>query len=264
MYIQNFVVEVTRRCNMVCSHCLRGKAQNLEMSRETVSRLFRGIDSIRALTITGGEPSLAVERIEWIIDELKNNHVELGYFYIATNGKKVSQEFLIALIKLYALSDEKDMCQVLVSTSYHDLPVNNDQLELLSALNFVEIQKDAPFALIEQGFAENLSGNKRELSLEWFEVDEDSIMDGYIYINAKGDFIPSCDMSYDNQDLVAKFGNVNDDGFNYFEAIEQFNEIQEYSPINEDSEYGICFSELIDRLMEKYKNIWSFKCSSAA
>lgn len=34
--VHTLIVEVTRRCNMTCKHCLRGDAQSLDMQKETV------------------------------------------------------------------------------------------------------------------------------------------------------------------------------------------------------------------------------------
>ena len=35
IYVESLVIEVTRRCNMRCEHCLRGDAQNLDISTAT-------------------------------------------------------------------------------------------------------------------------------------------------------------------------------------------------------------------------------------
>ena len=42
----NAIFEVTRRCNLSCEHCLRGDAQNLDMTKETVDKVLDHIESI--------------------------------------------------------------------------------------------------------------------------------------------------------------------------------------------------------------------------
>lgn len=32
-YVSSLIIEITRRCNMACEHCLRGNAQNLDITR---------------------------------------------------------------------------------------------------------------------------------------------------------------------------------------------------------------------------------------
>ena len=53
--IYNLVLEVTRRCNMCCAHCLRGEAQNMDMQKETIDKLLDQTDSISMVTFSGGE-----------------------------------------------------------------------------------------------------------------------------------------------------------------------------------------------------------------
>lgn len=60
--IYHLAIEVTRRCNMECAHCLRGDAQAVDMTQEIVDRFVDGLEegmSIGDVTLTGGEPSLA-------------------------------------------------------------------------------------------------------------------------------------------------------------------------------------------------------------
>ena len=41
----NAIFEVTRRCNLSCEHCLRGDAQNLDMTKETVDKVLDHIET---------------------------------------------------------------------------------------------------------------------------------------------------------------------------------------------------------------------------
>ena len=36
----NLMLEVTRKCNLTCSHCMRGNPQNLEMSDEILEKVL--------------------------------------------------------------------------------------------------------------------------------------------------------------------------------------------------------------------------------
>ncbi len=62
IYVYNLVLEITRKCNAKCIHCLRGNAQNLTMSQEVIDAVFSKIDRVSSLTLTGGEPS----RSSWL------------------------------------------------------------------------------------------------------------------------------------------------------------------------------------------------------
>lgn len=63
IYVESLVIEVTRRCNMRCEHCLRGDAQNLDISTATLSEIAKHIYP-GSVTFTGGEPSLNVPAIK--------------------------------------------------------------------------------------------------------------------------------------------------------------------------------------------------------
>lgn len=54
LYIGALVLEVTRRCNMHCEHCLRGDTQNLDMQKEIVDKLLEQTESIFCVTFSGG------------------------------------------------------------------------------------------------------------------------------------------------------------------------------------------------------------------
>ena len=58
--IDNLIIEITRRCNMACAHCLRGDAQNIDIDPSYMLKLLRdnNIDYISMVTFTGGEPTL--------------------------------------------------------------------------------------------------------------------------------------------------------------------------------------------------------------
>lgn len=58
MKVCNLILEVTRRCNMNCAHCLRGDAQNMDADPALIPKIFDGIDDIDTITFTGGEPAL--------------------------------------------------------------------------------------------------------------------------------------------------------------------------------------------------------------
>lgn len=94
------VIETTRRCNMQCAHCMRGEAQNKDISLETIDRFLDTTERIDILTLTGGEIALNVKAIEYLVEELDKRRIPLGSFYAVTNGKEVTPDFMAAIIKL--------------------------------------------------------------------------------------------------------------------------------------------------------------------
>jgi organic radical activating enzyme len=216
MYIYELVVEITRRCNVACQHCLRGDPQNKNISDLTVDKVFESITGIGTLTFTGGEPSLAVDRIRYITKKIKENGITLGGFYIITNGKIPSTELAHALIDLYPLTNNmEEMGGLIISKDqYHSdqIASTKEAEKLYSALTFYRPREDHEIDdmyLIGEGRAEGRG--EREASLEPLIVetkDNKPInVENTLYINALGDVVPGCDLSYESQ-TDSQIGNV--------------------------------------------------------
>ena len=44
--IANLVIEVTRKCNLQCAHCLRGEAQDIEISEAVIDKIFHDLSGV--------------------------------------------------------------------------------------------------------------------------------------------------------------------------------------------------------------------------
>jgi len=118
-------VEITRKCNLKCSYCCRGKAENVNIDYRYIDSLLDQIDSIHSLTFTGGEPSLNVPAMQYFIDESKRKRVRIDYVLIVTNGINIKQDFIdvcidiskIANISVYLSDDDYHTSQRLYDDS---------------------------------------------------------------------------------------------------------------------------------------------------
>lgn len=207
--VSNLIIEVTRRCNMCCPHCLRGDAQQLDLEMEHVRRLFDKVSDIGSLTLTGGEPSLVPHVIDGIIEEARKRDIYIGNFYLATNGKHVSDAFLCSLIKLWSYCTENEVSSVdLSNDGYHEY--EESYYKRLSALRFVHKKQKEDYGLYDDSLintgraSQNWNKDQgRRLTLYEIEVDEEyqSISgDGYLYLNCHGNILGACDLSYEQQD----------------------------------------------------------------
>jgi MoaA/NifB/PqqE/SkfB family radical SAM enzyme len=222
MYINELVIEITRRCNLACQHCLRGDPQNVDISNETIDKALESITSIGTLTFTGGEPSLAVDRIRYIYEQIKAKSIQLYGFYVITNGKIASRELMNVLIDFYTLigcpdAEDYNAGLVISKDQYHEQELYDEERKaaenLYKALSFYrpEDKNHRIDYLINEGRARGMG--HREVSLETLCVETDKKgkperVEGTIYINALGDVITSCDMSFESQE-ESKIGNVN-------------------------------------------------------
>ena len=82
----SLILEVTRKCNLHCAHCLRGDAQCVDMSKSTIDKLMPMLGKVSSVTFTGGEPSLNTGIIEYFFKRFEETHSYVPSFFVATNG----------------------------------------------------------------------------------------------------------------------------------------------------------------------------------
>jgi len=206
---EDLIIEVTRRCNLRCDHCLRGEQEDIDIADVYYDTVFAKIDYIETLTLTGGEPSLVPYRIRRILNSLIHNKVEIGSFYIATNAYDIHDEFIRVLMDLYLYSNDRDMCRVDISNDYfHDN--NFHESEKLMMFKFAGNKyKDSGHDyynfqnIINEGFGSNVSIPGRSYNAHCLFVEEEDDMIKFhgevIYLNAEGKILIGCDYSYESQ-----------------------------------------------------------------
>jgi len=219
--ISHLAIEVTRKCNIKCSHCLRGDSQNKNISLEYIDILLDQVDSIGHFCPTGGEPSLNVTAIRYFLDGCKKRNIPINTFYIATNGVNLTEDFAHVCTELYNYCTEKTRSSVQISNDHYHIKqmIYNDTL--LAKLPFYtkrntenddfengkKLHKEGR-ALENHKNAEIISYAKPLYNVEVFNENP-------IYLNANGNVINGCDWSYENQnehficeiDFLEKFKN---------------------------------------------------------
>ena len=205
---KNLMLEVTRKCNMKCAHCMRGEQQDETMSTDTIQKLLEYVSEIEQLSITGGEPSLAPDPIRWIAYFAKSCGIKIGSFFCATNAGEYSKEFVDVLNELYAVCAEPGKCILTVSTDQYHSKADPKALSEYRKLPYYSPEKEKGFLpkgniLLEGRAAEN---NLGRFSKPFIEHIYDFDMHGWnlnigdrIYINALGDVLLDPDLSYLNQ-----------------------------------------------------------------
>jgi hypothetical protein len=212
MYLSELVLEVTRRCNMACEHCLRGDAQALDLDTRVIDKLFEQVTSISCVTFTGGEPSLNVKAIQYFVKKATSLKISIESFYVVTNGKKVSLPLMKTLIDLYSICGEKECCQLVVSRDqYHEYDGGAQETPMYEALRFYNKEdRRTPITnpLSEGRALENGLGAGEEAKHEGFEYDEEyESASGIVYISSNGNVLDNCNMAFDRIDTEA-IGNI--------------------------------------------------------
>ena len=212
----SFVIEITRRCNMGCAHCMRGDAQNVDISEKVIDAALSKVESISSLTLTGGEPSLNVPAVRYITRRLKELNIPLGNAYIVTNGKEVSNDFIFACLELFMLADEPEFNGLALSQDmfHEDVPMENvSKLRQLTA--FTGEDKNTDFdrvPLLDLGRARNLNSFAKRGPVHdaFIAIVDNGILDlseSTLTVTVNGDLLTECDYAYDDTDGIC-IGNV--------------------------------------------------------
>lgn len=200
MEIRNLILEITRRCNMRCGHCLRGDAQNLDMPDEVIDRLLELADEIGSVTFTGGEPSLNIHAIRYFFDRAGQLNKMPFSFYVVTNGMENQLQLAVELLKAYPLMEEPDMCGVALSVDeWHD---GTGGCDIVRGLAFYRDDKEKEHLVpLREGRAASLQAAVEPILDDRIDMDEDAI--DMLYVAANGNLIGGCDFSYDHIDELS-------------------------------------------------------------
>lgn len=224
MNIPNLIIEVTRKCNMACPHCLRGDAEKISFDYKMLPNVFSGIDYIETITFTGGEITVALPTFEKIVEYICTRNIKFVNFYIKTNLKKVSKKFLLLVDMLYQKAESNDISNLDFSFDiYHDSDefINNywrykdfqEELCLADYITNLNVNKEPlEYKLIYEGNATkwfNFEDSYRKPSFfnGFFEEGDDCFCENIVYVAANGNVISDCNLSYEHIDEYA-FGNV--------------------------------------------------------
>lgn len=207
LHLSDLVLEVTRKCNMRCIHCLRGPAQRIDMNREIINRLTTEVDWITGLTLSGGEPSIAGKLIDHLRWALHFNNCELGMFWLTVNARFFKQDFYDAIQELYYRCSIQEECCLTISGDQYHGQMSRVAFERYSELPFFStdrMHKIEDYQLLNEGMASKNQMGYRDARISGkindYTLDESTLYVGaLIYINAKGDVLLSCDLSYVNQ-----------------------------------------------------------------
>lgn len=211
MCIQDLILEITRKCNMACDHCLRGDAQNMDMTKEIIDEVLKHCGFIGTVVFTGGEPSLNVPLIRYFFKQAEKQGKLPGSFYVVTNGKENQYELAAELLKWYPKMEDKELCGVSLSIDPYHEPQNGylNEMEYVRSLSFYSNEKEIPASecypekhIIAEGRAANWGENKRKLN-ESIIFEDDRIE--MLYVSANGNLIGDCDFSYDHIDQLSEY-----------------------------------------------------------
>lgn len=126
MNINKLMLEITRNCDLKCEHCCRGEKEIVNMSLETMANVFKDIRYVSDILLTGGEPFIAINQLEYLAELILSGKIHVGRISIITNATVLGSRTMRVLKQLQRLV-ELDLR--LSSDVFHMMEL--DRLDLL-------------------------------------------------------------------------------------------------------------------------------------
>lgn len=250
------IVELTRRCNMKCKHCMRGPAQCRDMKPDVMRALIKKMSgvSIDRIALGGGESTLVPELVSKFFRMTAAAGIYPAMYCIVTNGKVMTRQFMNVVARL------QREAEVYIMTSFdncHDQISRDEFIERCEELkrvtseadrfhqgvamqfryqgdNFLndEIKEERHTRddISKMGRGATVFGGYCAVKVYPFDVkgdgdDEPPLFEDDFYVDVDGNVWPHCDLSYRFMSRRKKYclGNVTDPGFDWLAAAVRFN-----------------------------------------
>lgn len=244
VFITTLEIIGTKKCNLACAHCMRGDAQNADISPETYDTIFDKFDVIENLNIGGGEVAVSPHVLNDLVESLEKHDTIVNEFALTTNATIASDEFIASLmrVKQYVNKSassgvslfrrpEVSNFHIVISTddfhieemlkkgyTFEDFINNIIKFRQVFGDNSVELKYFSDFEVIDEGRGKNIEQTKqvkkyiqKPLSSEFAitNIDKASVITGMLAISTDGEVLPCCNLSYDNE-KVFSVGNIKD------------------------------------------------------
>lgn len=210
LVIQDLAIAVTGRCNLTCEHCLRGDPVDRNLIKPHMDLLFSHIKEIEILTISGGEPSLAVSSIFELLKSAKEHKTRVQNIFLYTNGfgdqEGLTKAYLSWLQYCISCGSDLELSGIALSTDqFHEKPPEESERRLSVFANYqVPYKRPLTIQPVRMGRAKNLP-KTRELIPSTFYLSQEGedlhIQDSTLYMDVFGYLHASCDVSWDCKDF---------------------------------------------------------------
>lgn len=223
IYWSDLGIEITRKCNMNCGHCMRGPAENIDINIDYVDEILKATAFIGTIHFAGGEPSLNPNAILEILKIIKKYNIPVINFDITINGKIVNDIFIEAIIewdnycKNFSFKPHMSNVRLTIDEFHENIPSKN--IQKLIAFPFFWIQLDKygnspdEKTIDNLGNAKNLIGYKKNtpsirFPYKIYEYNNNFYIISHFVLTCKGNLIKNSDYEYIDEKSII-FANYN-------------------------------------------------------
>lgn len=131
MKCRHLAIEITRKCNKNCAHCMRGESQNLSITPLIIDKIFENIEDCGMMSLMGGETLLETQLIDYLVDKIINNW-NTHHIQLTTNGTIRDKTIIDILKKFCESGTNKEALLIISNDEFHN---QNDSKETYNFYN---------------------------------------------------------------------------------------------------------------------------------
>lgn len=245
--VTSLQIEITRKCNLKCVHCMRGEPQDTSINTKIIDRIFECIYNCNDIAFTGGEPLLEIDLIDYFIDQILKHKWSTQTIQLTTNAT-IQDKRIIDIYKKFCQSTNGYALLRISDSDFHNKEKSKAAYEyyqkivyLLNKelgrtaiyLEFVSDDANLTEHMVYSGRAIDYIDNNKSLFTPLGEIPvkypylfnhririEDNTIKCGIYISANGNVGLNEERSFKNYDELS-FGNILQSDFT--DIINEFN-----------------------------------------
>lgn len=141
LHLYYLELEITRKCNLKCKHCCRGEAQDLTISEQVIDTVLDQIRGAAIINITGGEPMLVPEKVEYIVDKIIENRIKVFGFGAVVNGTIQDKRAISFINSLNKIASYIDECTITSEYNRVSISISDDEFHQNNPNQAVEFYK---------------------------------------------------------------------------------------------------------------------------
>lgn len=194
----SIVIEVTRRCNMSCPHCMRGNMQSIDIDLYILDKFLSNFKDccVRRIIFTGGEPSLSPKVLEETIKIVEKYSIIIKSFIMITNGKNFSD-------KVIGIMNSVDNFGAFLSQDkWHDKLTDYDYSQLSKLKNIASKQFDVQDSDLLKMGRSKVGKEKNYEGLIFARYHDSLVLTSELVCTCYGDILDCCDYSFDDIDTL--------------------------------------------------------------
>lgn len=246
--VTSLQIEITRKCNLKCVHCMRGEPQDTSINTKIIDRIFDCIYNCDDITFTGGEPLLEIDLIDYFIDQILKHKWSTKTIQLTTNAT-IKDKRIINIYKKFCQSTNGYALLRISDDGFHNkekskaayeyyqkfVDLANKELNRTAVyLEFVSDDANLTEHMVYSGRAIDYINNNEPLFTPLGEIPvkypylfnhririEDNTIKCGIYISANGNVGLNEERSFENHDKLS-FGNILSSDFT--DIINEFND----------------------------------------